>query len=1529
MRSACITRVYSVKSHWSFHLLRYNDDRNTNSYKPLAASLVMHKPTQKKRFFDTYDKTTLFVVLLLLLLVSQQAHSQQSNAGDPGIRIGILHSRKGTMSISEESLVHAALLAVEEINSVGGILGKKVIPIVSDGESDPKVFELRARELITQQKVCSIFGCWTSDSRKAVIPVVEETANLLWYPVQYEGGESSKRVIYTGAAPNQQIIPAVEWCFEKIRKNPPFPSYKSIKVFLVGSDYIFPTEANRIIKEKIRELGAKVVGEEYRPRGDQRFEEITEMIKIEKPDLIINTVNGDSNIAFFEDLAETWPTGISPPMIMSLSIGEDEISAMGTRFRLTDGSRFLIGNFCAWNYFQSLDTSANRAFVKNFQAYCQKNNVPGGSGHVTDDPIEAAYFQIHLFAKAVEKAGSTLPEDIRLASLGLEFDAPNGLVRIDPENQHTWKTVRIGQVRDDGQFDIQTNSPTPIRPDPYPKLAFPDGDIGAKKRKSELKFLSEIGGISGRNLKMLAEGLQSTYSEVRVFSAKKLGLLGVPESDVIQLLTDAMNDEDLLVSQTSLESIAAVGCNTSDAIDKLILLLDDERVGVRNRSLTILANLSEHQKEKNDTRFLPQLRKILTSTKSKTFPDASIQHIEQNVKTLTNIQNSARFKTLVNVLFGNVWAWIAISYIALVLFFLIVGLNLFPIWLLNANNSLMSATEIKIADYTIPIPIKYILGIGWFHYHTKVLDAWVSEHLPAAKSNFGNHETVKRRKEYVPVPVSLDDLVIDKISASEFQPICSSKRWCIHIRGQGGTGKTSLACQLAQWAMDDLTENRLSKTHLMIPILVEPGLGMNTVKDNTSLESTVLGQLALIVAAGERITIEFCRELMRQQRLMVILDDLALLSDSSWNLPSEADFQCNALVVTSRTHEKLGNARRTVVEPLTVKGDKISSFLGAYLQKRGFKNQFDDAEFFQVCKKMSEIVGGKTKSIDSRDENGQGEMTVLFVTIFAEHLIGSKRDGIARELPRDIPNLMLEYLDELNRSYSEFEARDVQRCAKAIAWHCCERDLRPGIADRSVLINLLGPNSERMINHLQNNLIIIQSTNADHTGIRFTIDPLSEYLACFHLISKNGSDLDKWQKFFQSRPADKWKTGECAAFLRTLRDCCLAHGYTNVDIEIPGAISKLLGEEAKLSFIKVGILHSLSGHMSISELPLKDAAELAIQEINSRGGVLGRQIIAIVEDGKSDPNVFAVKARQLIEDHNVCSIFGCWTTSSRKMVLPIVQATNNLLWYPVQYEGFESSPNIIYTGAAPNQQIVPAIEWCLREKGSRIFLVGSDYEFPRKANEIVKEMLRKIDQTPVGEAYVPLDNKDFARVVAEIKETKPDIVFNTVNGEGNRSLFTELRNAGLNSLDCPVMSVSLAEVEVFEIGPTLMQGHYSAWNYFQSVDTTQNKQFVSSYKELKGSHKPTDDPIEASYFQVHMFALALAAAKKANPSDIREAARGLSFMAPGGEVTIDVNNLHTWKMARIGQVRSDGQFDIVWTSNEPIEPDPYLKALFQ
>ncbi|QDV15780.1 Aliphatic amidase expression-regulating protein [Gimesia panareensis] len=363
---------------------------------------------------------TVWILLLFISVVVRQISASDDVTDDSSpIRVGILHSRTGTMQISEESLVHAALLAIEEINSSGGLLGRQLLPIVKDGESDPEIFKQRAIQLIENDGVCTIFGCWTSDCRKAVLPIIESRQRLLWYPVQYEGGESSDWVIYTGAAPNQQIIPAMQWCLEHIKVDQGIIDPRDVKVFLVGSDYLFPIEANRITKAFLKERGANVVGEEYRPRGDMRFEEIAQKIKHEQPHVILNTVNGDSNIAFFEALGGIYNSENSSPLVMSLSIAEDEIRSMGTRFRRSISSNFHLRHYCTWNYFQSLDTPENREFVKRFKSYCEKHKLPGGFSRVTDDPIEASYFQVHLFAKAVKKAKSTDSKAIRDVVRGL------------------------------------------------------------------------------------------------------------------------------------------------------------------------------------------------------------------------------------------------------------------------------------------------------------------------------------------------------------------------------------------------------------------------------------------------------------------------------------------------------------------------------------------------------------------------------------------------------------------------------------------------------------------------------------------------------------------------------------------------------------------------------------------------------------------------------------------------------------------------------------------------------------------------------------------------------------------------------------------------------------------------------------------------------------------------------------------------------------------------------------------------------
>jgi len=361
--------------------------------------------------------------------------------------------------------------------------------------------------------------------------------------------------------------------------------------------------------------------------------------------------------------------------------------------------------------------------------------------------------------------------------------------------------------------------------------------------------------------------------------------------------------------------------------------------------------------------------------------------------------------------------------------------------------------------------------------------------------------------------------------------------------------------------------------------------------------------------------------------------------------------------------------------------------------------------------------------------------------------------------------------------------------------------------------------------------------------------------------------------------------------------------------------------------IRVGILHSETGTMAISERSVRDATLLAIEEINASGGLLGRQLEAVVLDGESDAGAFAKAAERLIAEEAVSVVFGCWTSASRKSVRPVFERHQHLLFYPVQYEGLEQSPNIVYTGAAPNQQLVPAVKWCFDElDADRFFLVGSDYVFPRIANEIMRAQIRALGGSVASERYFLLGDSDPASVeavVEEIKTVRPDVILNTINGDTNLVFFQRLRAAGVTPKQIPTMSFSIAEDELRSMDPGTMAGDYATWNYFQSVDRKENAAFVASFKEKYGRDRVTDDPVEAGYFGVHLWAQAVA---DAGTDGVREVAKKLpnqSFSAPGGIVSIDPDNQHTWKTVRVGQIREDGQFDIVWTSESPVRPLPF------
>ncbi|MDQ5833207.1 MAG: urea ABC transporter substrate-binding protein, partial [Actinomycetota bacterium] len=361
--------------------------------------------------------------------------------------------------------------------------------------------------------------------------------------------------------------------------------------------------------------------------------------------------------------------------------------------------------------------------------------------------------------------------------------------------------------------------------------------------------------------------------------------------------------------------------------------------------------------------------------------------------------------------------------------------------------------------------------------------------------------------------------------------------------------------------------------------------------------------------------------------------------------------------------------------------------------------------------------------------------------------------------------------------------------------------------------------------------------------------------------------------------------------------------------------------------IKVGILHSLSSTMAISEVSVKDAELLAIDEINKAGGVLGKKLKPVIEDGASDWPTFAEKAQKLISTDKVAAVFGGWTSASRKAMLPVFERNKALLYYPVQYEGLESSPYIFYSGATTNQQIVPGLEYLKDKlKVKKLFLVGSDYVFPRTANKEIKAWAKANGMQIVGEEYSPLGNTEYATTINKIKAAKPDAVFQTINGDSNVAFWKQFTDAGLSAKTLPVISVSTAEDEVRGIGVKNVVGQLVAWNYYQTTPGAKNAAFVKAYKAKYGANRVTDDPIEAGYVQVYLWAKSVEKANSTNAEKVKTAAKGLTFDAPEGKVTIDGENQHIYKTARIGVVQPNGRIKEVGGSDKPIKPDPYLET---
>lgn len=371
--------------------------------------------------------------------------------------------------------------------------------------------------------------------------------------------------------------------------------------------------------------------------------------------------------------------------------------------------------------------------------------------------------------------------------------------------------------------------------------------------------------------------------------------------------------------------------------------------------------------------------------------------------------------------------------------------------------------------------------------------------------------------------------------------------------------------------------------------------------------------------------------------------------------------------------------------------------------------------------------------------------------------------------------------------------------------------------------------------------------------------------------------------------------------------------------------------------IKVGVLHSLSGTMAISETTLKDTVLMMVDDINKKGGLLGKKVEAVVVDPASNWPLFAEKARELISKEKVSVVFGCWTSVSRKSVLPVFEELNSMLFYPVQYEGEESSKNVFYTGAAPNQQAIPAVEYLMGKDGGEVkrwVLAGTDYVYPRTTNKILEAFLKSKGVKPedIMINYTPFGHSDWQTIVADIKKFasagKKTAVVSTINGDANVPFYKELANAGIKASDIPVVAFSVGEEELAGIDTKNLVGHLAAWNYFQSVKNPVNDAFIKQWKTfIKNDKRVTNDPMEATYIGFKMWAQAVSQAGTTNVDAVRQAMYGQKVKAPSGFTAVMNTNHHLSKPVYIGEIRPDGQFNVVWKTKGPVKADAWSKYI--
>jgi HEAT repeat protein len=673
--------------------------------------------------------------------------------------------------------------------------------------------------------------------------------------------------------------------------------------------------------------------------------------------------------------------------------------------------------------------------------------------------------------------------------------------------------------------------------------------------------LGNIGVAAKPAVPALMAALQDKEQYVRIYAPSALRKIGVEAKVAIPALTVALKDKNSRVRLNAAYALGAMGCEASSAVPDLVKLLNDEIPYVRFGAVKGLGGIAGGFQDQANSLISSKLTKIISDFEpvlktlednKEKFTQSDIARIRRPLNALQGEKETRFFDRILESLLKHKILLGIAAYVTLLPGLWLILLQVAPLWLLKLNNALKPYTDFSLPLISINVPLRYVLFVGWFHYHPRVLDAWVGKYIKSVREQFPKKDTVSSRNNYIPIPVVLDGTVIPQLTPDNLRSTFDKQRSCLVISGEGGVGKTSLACQIASWAIAELENQRLCK-HLMLPVLLEEEF--RTVEGKSPLIEAIRGQLQALIDEPEPICQELLIRLLRKRRILVIVDRFSEMNAATREavLPDSPEFSVNALVITSRLEEKLGRVNKTAIKPLRIEANKLSSFMEAYLMQQGKRDKFTDQEFFDACNRLSLMVS-------------QGNITVLLAKLYAEQLI---LNFTSQKMPETVPCLMLGYLNELNRDVTgdKFEDRSIHQDAKAIAWECLQQTYQPGTVKRVDIVNILSAldanQPEARLNYLENRLHVIQTIGSAKDKIRFCLDPLAEYLAALYIVDLYGNNDGKWRSSFLKKADDLIKTGGQDAikgFLLAVGDCYLSEitGAKDSDF-VPQKLSKLAG----------------------------------------------------------------------------------------------------------------------------------------------------------------------------------------------------------------------------------------------------------------------------------------------------------------------------------------------------------------------------------